>query len=243
MTGLDPSISDRFAAPAPPVRARRTAAGLAASAATHALALAMLLLVVPQSLPPPPEATPITVEIVDPDVAGSPTSQPDRTETPDETKSPAAAVPLDRLPQDAPAGATEATPPARTYTATTFYAAGVLNAPGMDRIRQKLGSFADSERVVQLCNIEGLEQVRRAVPTYDPDTLVGYAMSDLVTHGLTLIATGGAFRSGRRWYGISYSCTAAPGLDVVTAFSFQLGDEIPPSEWEAHNLNAEDADE
>jgi hypothetical protein len=96
---------------------------------------------------------------------------------------------------------------------------------------------------VQLCNIEGLEQIKRAAPTYAPDTLVPYAMADMDGSGLTLIAGGGAFRSRRRWFGITFRCTAAPDYSGVTAFSFKLSTEIPRDQWEAHNLNAEDASE
>ena len=104
-------------------------------------------------------------------------------------------------------------------------------------------TLADTERVVQLCNIEGLEQIRRAAPTYAPDTLVPYAMADMDGSGLTLIASGGAFRSRRRWFGVMFRCAVAPDYSGVTAFSFKLGAEIPPDQWEAHNLNAEDASE
>ncbi len=113
----------------------------------------------------------------------------------------------------------------------------------MERIRRELSGFADSERVVQVCNIEGLEQIRRAAPEYEPDTLVAYAMADMVLSGLTLTATGGAFRSRRRWYGISFHCRAAAGYEGVTAFDFTLGEPIPEDLWEGHYLNAEDVDE
>jgi hypothetical protein len=113
----------------------------------------------------------------------------------------------------------------------------------MARIRQTLTQFADSERIVQLCNIEGLEQIKRSEPDYAPDALVAYAMSDPLSSGLTLTAAGGAFRSRRKWYGVSLRCTVAPDYQGVTAFEFTVGDAIPQDQWEAHNLNAEDADE
>ena len=60
---------------------------------------------------------------------------------------------------------------------------------GMARMKRTLESFAPSERLVQLCNIEGLEQIRRGAPDYDPDTLVTYAMSDPLVAGLTSSAS------------------------------------------------------
>jgi hypothetical protein len=35
----------------------------------------------------------------------------------------------------------------------------------------------------------------------------------------------------------------AADLAGVTAFQFRVGEAIPPDQWDAHNLNAEDADE
>lgn len=128
-------------------------------------------------------------------------------------------------------------------TATQFYAAAILKEPGMARIRAALGTIDPGERLVQLCNIEGLEQIRRADPGFDPDTLVPYAMADTTTTGLTLSATGGAFRSRRNWYGVSFQCSIAADYSGVTAFSFKLGAAIPKDQWDAHDLNAEDADE
>jgi len=113
----------------------------------------------------------------------------------------------------------------------------------MKKMRATLETFAPGERLVQLCNIEGLEQIRRGAPGYDPDTLVSYAMSDPLTAGMTLSAPGAAFRSRRRWYGVAFKCTVAADLESVTAFEFKVGKPIPQNEWEAHNLNAEDADE
>ena len=124
--------------------------------------------------------------------------------------------------------------------ATTLYAARLLQRPDMAQVRRGLAGVTPGERLVQLCNIEALEQIRLAAPQYDPDTMVSYAMADPVVSGLMLTALGGAFRSRRLWYGVSFECRAAPRLDGVTSFAFRLGEPIPQSEWEAHNLNAED---
>lgn len=168
----------------------------------------------PQAEAPPPEAA-----------APAPEGSPTVAETPSPA-APAAGVPS----QDADG----------TLHATKLYAAAMLTRPDMASVRRGLRTLASSEKVVQLCNIEALEQIRLAAPQYDPDTMVGYAMADPVSTGLMLTAMGGAFRSRRQWYNVSFTCTAAPTLDGVTSFSFKLGDAIPESEWEAHDLNAED---
>ena len=228
---------------------RRIAAGTAASLLLHGLLLAGLLLLSPLRplvLPPP---RPVSVEIVTerqfdalskpPPVATPAPAEPELSRpAPVETPTPANPVASSPPATDSPVPA-----PPTTHVATTFYAARILSEPGMARIRRTFGTLASSEQLVQLCSIEGLEQVRRAAPQYDPDTLVGYAMADMQTTDLTLKATGGAFRSDRKWYGISFECTVAPGNSAVTAFSFTLGSAIPKAEWEEHNLNAEDEEE
>ncbi len=115
----------------------------------------------------------------------------------------------------------------------------------MERIRKTMGTLADSERIVQLCNIEGLEQIRRAAPSYAPDTLVPYAMADTVAAGLHASQPpGGAFRSRRKWYKISFQLHRRRRLfGRHRSSQFKLGDPIPEDRWEDHNLNVEDADE
>ena len=69
-------------------------------------------------------------------------------------------------------------------------------------------------------------------------------MADTTSTGLTLSAGAAAPSwSRRKWYGVAFRCTIAADYSGVTAFSFKLGDAIPEDQWEAHDLNAEDADE
>jgi hypothetical protein len=230
----------------PPERREAPWATLA-SVALHVLLLVAAVLVSPlrQYVVPPP--APVAVEIVTPEqfaalarpaaatpVLAAPSPVPDATAAP-------AAPDSTRLAPSPPL--TPDLPENKTWRATKFYAAAILSEPGMEHIRKTFGTLASSEKLMQLCNIEGLEQIRRAQPQYDPDTLVSYAMSDPVSAGLTLSAAGGAFRSRRKWYGIAFKCTVAADLSAVTAFEFRLGEPVPPDQWEDHNLNPEDSDE
>jgi hypothetical protein len=230
---------------APAFEPRKIPWGTLASLGLHGgLALAVILLSPIRDLvAPPPE--PVAVEIVT-------EQQFAALEQPAEAAPPVLA---------APAPAEEAAPPAPgeqiapsgpltpdlpenpVVTATEFYAANLLRQPDMQRIRQGIRGFADSERMVQICNIEALEQIKRAAPAFDPDTMVAYAMADMMWQGMTLTAAGGAFRSRRLWYGVAFHCTVAAGYEAVTAFDFKLGDPIPEDEWEEHSLNAADADD
>ncbi len=71
---------------------------------------------------------------------------------------------------------------------------------------------------------------------YRPDEFVAYAFADPVMRGTHITAPGGAIRSGGKWYKLSYMCeTSSDGLEIKS-FSYQLGAEVPRSEWDAHYL-------
>ena len=214
--------------------------GTAASIGLHAGLAALLILVSPLKTLVAPPPTPIAVEIVTPAefAARQPVEPPPVLAAPAPSAHTAPTAPSGPVSTPISPAAPDAPAEPGMIAATEFYAANMLHEPGMARIRQTLTTLVDSERVVQLCNIEGLEQIRRAAPAFAPDTLVPYAMADMAATGLTLSAAGGAFRSRRKWYGIAFYCTAAADYSGVTAFAFQLGDAIPPALWEEHNLTA-----
>ncbi|MEQ1770085.1 MAG: DUF930 domain-containing protein [Devosia sp.] len=226
----------------------RLTAGIASSLLLHVLLLAAALFLTPlRSLVVPPPA-PIEVQILTPDQLDALFPAPAVPSPPVVAQpAPLAAPPAEAAPEPGAGGeaATPTTPAPvhATHISKTFYAADLLQQPDMARIRRGLTQFAGSERLVQICNIESLEQIRRAEPEFEPDTMVAYAMTDMMSSGLTLLAPGAAFRSRRKWYGVSFHCTAATGYEAVTAFSFTIGDPIPEEQWEAHSLNAADADE
>lgn len=234
-------------AEAPPAPRRLPWATLASLLLHGTVLAAVAFVLVRQEVIAPPEPEPIAVEIVTPAefAAVQPVEQPPvlATEAP-------AAEATEVAPTAEPTAPAEPAPPSPftiaqdgTITATTFYSGELMQQPEMQRVRQGLRSVADSERVIQICNVEALEQIRRAAPDYEPDTMVAYAMADLMGSGLTLIAKGGAFRSRRKWYEVSFTCTAAANYEAVRAFQFKLGDAIPEDQWEEHFLNAEDSDE
>lgn len=135
-------------------------------------------------------------------------------------------------------------PAAVPFTAATnFFAAQILGDPDNRNVRRTLQSLERSERIVQLCSIEGLEQLRLARPPEVPDALVVYAFSDPTLTGYTLDAPSAAFRSDGKWYAVGLICSVGPDYETVTAFQFAVGDAIPKSEWAEHNLLAEEEHE
>jgi hypothetical protein len=124
--------------------------------------------------------------------------------------------------------------------ATRFLASDILNDPENRQVRDTLTLLDRSERIIQLCNIEALEQLRLLNPGQEPDSLDPSAMAETTVRDLTLEAPGGAYRLDRKWYEVRLTCTVAPGYLSVSAFSFAPGPAIPEDQWDSHNLNNED---
>lgn len=207
------------------------------SVALHALLLAALLLS-PRPQPfklPADEAVP--VELVAP--APPPVQLPRWPETP--ATAPLAAAPLAPTTAVTPKPAAPATQPSAMVKAQSFYAAKLLADPRSRHARQALATFAPDERAIQLCNIEAMEQIHRWKAELRPDLVVPYATGNLRIGGGSIHAQGGAFRSGRRWYAVTFSCDVAQG--AVSAFEFSVGEAIPETRWAEYNLVAGDPED
>lgn len=169
-------------------------------------------------------------------------------------------VPLPRPPQRRPAPEPLAAPPRQEpaspvrplatppkedgmIRAERLYSGKALADPRSRSARAKLASFAPDERMVQLCNLEALEQVHRWNTRLQPDLLVPYATANLRQSAHALEADGGAFRAGRHWFSIRFTCAVAADYKSVTAFAFKVGDEIPEKEWATYNLLPDDGDD
>jgi len=128
-------------------------------------------------------------------------------------------------------------------SATNLRAARVLADPGHATFRKDLSSLDLYERVTQLCNVEAAEQILLAVPGSQIDTVSASSFAETTLDGRVFEATGAAYREDRKWYHLSFICTVRADLEAVTEFAFSLGELIPESEWEEHNLIAEDLED
>ncbi len=132
--------------------------------------------------------------------------------------------------------ATIGTGPDGMIQADHLMSSDVLADPRSRAARVALAGFGTADQMVQLCGIEAMEQVHAWDTRLQPDSVVAYAMAEtkITTH--EVVAKGGAIRSGKRWFNIEYRCELAPDLTRVVAFAFRLGEPIPRSGWEEHNL-------
>ncbi|MBB6464369.1 hypothetical protein HNQ96_000216 [Aminobacter lissarensis] len=206
-----------------------------ASLALHALLLAAIV------LSPRPQPFKLPAEEVVPIELVEPRPEPADIPLPRQPDAPAAAL--------APAHSTAVMPrpeaPAAQRPAMveahSFYAAKLLADPRSRRARAALATFAPSERTIQLCNIEAMEQIRRWKAELRPDLVVPYATSNLRIDSNSIQADGAAFRSAQRWYGVKFTCAVTDG--AVTAFTFSVGETIPETKWAEYNLVAGDPED
>jgi len=119
-------------------------------------------------------------------------------------------------------------------TAVTLVATAAASADG--RVERSLKMLAPTERLEQLCDYTAMTRIREQNKDYRPDRAVANAMAEPVTSNDTLEVSGGAFRSKKKWYALSYRCMATPDHLRVIDFRFTIGEEIPEAKWASYGL-------
>jgi len=224
---------------------------LSASLLLHAALLLALIFLQPVSLPRVPGEQPVNVVIVsEPDrmqlLAGEDRLRPAldqrRKISPLTPEGIIQAKKHHTAEKSAKTTVTKPKPPAGSLIpATHLYADATLADRHNRSAREAMKTLAGDERMIQLCDIEAMEQVKRASATLKPDYVIAYAMADLKLSRDEVDAEGGAFLSHQNWYSLKFRCSVSPTDGKVTAFAFLVGQPIPHAQWAAHNLTA-DAD-
>lgn len=88
------------------------------------------------------------------------------------------------------------------------------------------------ERAAQLCVTELREQLRRASPPYRPELLPSFGLKT----GTVLDVRNAAFRASARWYDLRFRCELDEEAMTVRSFAFEVGKEIPRSEWKSRGF-------
>jgi hypothetical protein len=104
------------------------------------------------------------------------------------------------------------------------------------RFEKSLKLLDPSERLEQLCDYTAMTQIRNDSTQFRPDRAVANAMAEPKVAGDTLKTTGGAFRSRKKWYALSFSCTATSDHMSVVSFQYTIGPEIPETQWAGFGL-------
>ena len=104
------------------------------------------------------------------------------------------------------------------------------------RFERSLRKLAPTDRLEQLCDYMAMQRIRQEHRPFRPDRAVAGAEKQPNISADTIVAKGGAFRSRKKWYALSYTCTAAPDHLAVTSFTYAIGAEIPEAKWASYGL-------
>ena len=104
------------------------------------------------------------------------------------------------------------------------------------RILRSLKLLEPIDRLEQLCDYTAMVHIRKDQRKFHPDRAVASAIKPPKISADTIEAKGGAFRSRKHWYEMSYTCTATPDHMKVLSFRLSVGAEIPETKWAAYGL-------
>ncbi|TPM34120.1 DUF930 domain-containing protein [Mesorhizobium sp. B2-2-2] len=121
---------------------------------------------------------------------------------------------------------------------TQMLSAKTLADPRSKQARADLKTFASDERMVQLCNLEAMDQIRQWRADFQPERVVPYATTAEKIAGTTITADGAAFRSRKNWYSLKFKCQLAPDGESVMGFEFLVGDPVAREKWDELGLPA-----
>jgi hypothetical protein len=105
-----------------------------------------------------------------------------------------------------------------------------------ERFERSLQMLAPAERLEQLCDYTAMTRIRTEKKEFRPDRAVANAMAEPQTKADTIEVTGGAFRSKKKWYALSYRCTATSDHLKILTFTYTVGEEIPEAKWASFGL-------
>jgi len=105
-----------------------------------------------------------------------------------------------------------------------------------ERFDRSLQMLAPAERLEQLCDYTAMARIRGEKKEFRPDRAVANAMAEPSARGDTLEVRGGAFRSKKKWYALTYRCTATPDHLKIVTFNYNIGAEIPEANWASFGL-------
>lgn len=99
-------------------------------------------------------------------------------------------------------------------------------------LKRSLMKLEPEERAHQACVMKGLETVRREKRLAGADRLMPDTFKRAHFDGSVVSAKGAAVRAKSHWYALSFECKVSDDQTQALAFSYKIGDEIPPEEWD-----------
>jgi hypothetical protein len=104
------------------------------------------------------------------------------------------------------------------------------------RLNAQLLKLDPQTRLEQTCDVEVMDRINRDSPSYQADRIVAYTFEAPVVEKRSIDAPGAAFRSHGKWYHLSFRCVTGPKRLDAHFLDYDIGDEIPQSQWTRYNL-------
>lgn len=104
------------------------------------------------------------------------------------------------------------------------------------RLARSLMRLDPDQRSQQMCDVAAMKVIAHGDKALRPDRAILDAISPPRENGDTLSGKGGAIRSKGKWSQFSFTCVTTEDHLTVLRFTYELGDEIPESDWERYNL-------
>jgi len=122
--------------------------------------------------------------------------------------------------------------PISALTLTFMTSAGAADS----RFIASLSKLDPQTRLEQVCDLAAVNQIGRTEKMPKPDRAKANVITPPRHHGDTIEGTGGAFRSGGKWYAFSFTCKGSPDHLKVLSFTYRVGELIPKSKWPEYGL-------
>jgi uncharacterized protein DUF930 len=103
-----------------------------------------------------------------------------------------------------------------------------------ERLMSNLRKLDPDLRLEQICDLEVMNQLGQR--GFAADRAKSNVSSPPDHAGDVLTANGGAVRAKGKWYRLSFVCKATSDHLHVKSFRYQVGNEIPKSEWSSLDL-------
>jgi Domain of Unknown Function (DUF930) len=103
----------------------------------------------------------------------------------------------------------------------------------MDRVLKEL---EPEERAHQVCNLRGIDAVRKGSHLKGVDRVTTTIKRPAVFKDNVVTAKAGAVRAKNRWYFLDFTCAVSDDQMRAKTFSYTLGGEIPEAQWEDFGL-------
>lgn len=104
------------------------------------------------------------------------------------------------------------------------------------RFIASLSKLDPQTRLEQVCDLAAVNHIGKSEKLPKPDRAKANVITPPRLHGDTIEGTGGAFRSGGKWYAFSFTCKGSPDHLTVLSFTYRMGAMIPKSKWPEYGL-------